>query len=149
MRSLSGYRFYFDCLKASSFRSGKPMGRSIWSPPPPLERSRVNNYSKNLQSDPPRLLSTQFIWLTCYLAHIRGSSKKMLLLVFCIKKENSLHAVGHEKIFLLTQKSSHPKIKWLAPNELRLYLQLSVTTCCLIYFHGNRSTKMTSQVAAI
>ena len=43
MRSLSDYRywkFHFDCLKASNFRSEKPMG-SIWPLPPQLGRSRV------------------------------------------------------------------------------------------------------------
>ena len=43
MRSLSDYRyekFHFDCLKASSFKSEKPMGIHLTTPPP-LGRSRV------------------------------------------------------------------------------------------------------------
>ena len=34
----------FFCLKASNFRSEKPMGGPFDTPPPPLGRSRVKNY---------------------------------------------------------------------------------------------------------
>ena len=52
MRSLSDYRywkFHFDCLNVSNFRSEKAMGGgSIWPPPHPFGRSRVNNKSSRL-----------------------------------------------------------------------------------------------------
>ena len=68
MRSLSDYKywkFHFDCLNASSFRSEKTYGESIWPPPHPLDVRGLRIFSWRLTHPHMASLSLSTYGLVC------------------------------------------------------------------------------------